>query len=194
MLKPMFVVAALLAPPLAMIPVAVSHAVEYRLRPTGVVLPDGVPLGRYQRTTRPFENWTLICDENLDQAKMVCNFTQTVEDTEGNLAFSWSLAATSEGAPYMILRTASVADPQTSISFTFASREAPVEIAIDGCNEEVCVAMLPVGPIMRGEISSGGTPSVRYATVGGEPIEIAPTLAGLAHAIAALQKQNSAKP
>ena len=52
----------------------------YRIKPSDVALPPDAKLGEYQRTTRPFENWTLICDENLQARQKVCNVTQIIED------------------------------------------------------------------------------------------------------------------
>ena len=55
-------------------------AFRYRIKPSDVAVPPDVKLGDYQRTIRPFENWTLICDENLKARKKVCNVSQIIED------------------------------------------------------------------------------------------------------------------
>lgn len=159
----------------------------YRIEPSEVTVPNGVEMGEYQRVIRPFGNWTLICDENLAEHERVCNVTQTIEDGNGTMAFSWSLAATEEGDPYMILRTAPNARPDDPISLSFEGRDAPVEVEIDGCNETVCVGMVPVGPILREQIARETSATVSYRTTGGGGIEVATQLEGLSRALDAVE-------
>ncbi|MCO5963863.1 invasion associated locus B family protein [Sinorhizobium meliloti] len=158
----------------------------FRIRPSDVAVPPAVPLGEYQRMIRPFENWILICDENLKARQRVCNVTQTIENQAGQIAFSWSLAATPEGKPYMILRTAPVARSDGSISLKFEDRMEPVEVRLDGCNAAVCVGMLPIGPIMREQISKDAAPTVSYATRDGRTVSVTATLKGLSTAVKAI--------
>lgn len=160
--------------------------VGYRIKPSDVAIPPDVELGDYQRTIRPFENWTLICDENLEAMQRICNATQVIEDAAGEMAFSWSLAATEDGTPYMILRTAPDARPEGLISFSFEGRDMPVEVRLDGCNEMVCVGMLPVGPIMREQISRSAAPEVSYETTGGNTVTVTAPLKGLSEAVEAI--------
>ncbi|WP_248447686.1 invasion associated locus B family protein [Sinorhizobium meliloti] len=161
-------------------------APSYRIKPSEVVVPPDAKLGGYQRLIRPFENWTLICDENLAQRQRVCNVTQVIEDAAGRLVFSWSLAATKDGKPYMILRTAPAAKSDGLVSLKFDSRKQPVEVQLDGCNEAVCVGMLPVGPIMREQISRNATPMITYPTTDGKLINVNATLRGLSTAVEAI--------
>ncbi len=158
----------------------------YRIKPSEVALPPDVKPGDYQRTTRPFENWTLICDENLRARQRVCNVTQIIEDQAGQVAFSWSLAATKEGNPYMILRTAPVAKSDGVVSLMFEGRKEPVTIHLDGCNQAVCVGMLPVGPIMREQISKDAASTISYPTTDGRTINVTATLRGLSKAVQAI--------
>lgn len=158
----------------------------FRIRPSEVAVPADVKLGEYQRTLRPFENWTLVCDENLKARQRVCNVTQVIENQAGQLAFSWSLAATKEGKPYMILRTAPVARSDGLVSLKFEGRSEPVRIRLDGCNEAVCVGMLPVGPIMREQISKNAAPTVSYPTRDGKTVSVTATLKGLSTAVEAI--------
>jgi invasion protein IalB len=44
--------------------------------------------GQYKRTIQPFENWTLICDENLKKKEKVCNLSQIISDASGNQVFA----------------------------------------------------------------------------------------------------------
>lgn len=160
---------------------------EYRIKPSDVTLPPDAKLGSYRRIIQPFENWTLICDENLQTRQRVCNVTQTIEDPSGRLAFSWSLAATRGGKPYMILRTTSDAKYPGLISLRFQGQAKPVEVHLDGCNATVCVGMLPVGPLLREQISKNAAPEISYETTSGKPVALAATLKGLAKAVEAIR-------
>jgi invasion protein IalB len=155
----------------------------FRIKPSEVAVPEGIKPGQYQRIIRPFENWTLICDENLQKKQRVCNVTQIIENQAGQMAFSWSLAATQDGKPYMILRTAPVAKADGSVLLKFNGRKEPVQVALDGCNQAVCVGMLPVGPIMREQIAKNTAPVISYATKDGGTITVNATLKGLAKAV-----------
>nr|WP_246659433.1 invasion associated locus B family protein [Ancylobacter moscoviensis] len=155
----------------------------YRIRASEVVVPEGVPLGQYRRVTTPFENWTLVCDENLKAKQMVCNVSQVIEDRSGALVFSWSLAATQEGKPFMILRTAPQADPNGEISLGFSGRKQPVAVRLEGCNQAVCVGMVPVGPVLREQIGKEAPVTVSYAMASGERVTVTASLKGLAKAL-----------
>ena len=158
----------------------------YRIRPSEVAIPDSATLGQYQRMIRPFENWTLICDENLKARQKVCNVTQTIENQVGQVAFSWSLAATPDGKPYMILRTAPFAKSDGVVSLKFEGRKEPVKVQLDGCNQAVCIGMLPVGPIMREQISKNSAPTVSYPIRDGRTVSVTATLKGLSKAVGAI--------
>ncbi|MDL2405867.1 invasion associated locus B family protein [Rhizobium calliandrae] len=158
----------------------------YRIKPSEVVVPPDAKLGDYQRTIRPFENWTLICDENLKVRQRVCNVTQIIEDQAGQIAFSWSLAATKAGKLYMILRTAPIAKSDGVISLSFEGRKDPVQIKLDGCSQVVCIGMLPVGATMREQISKNAAPTISYPTTDGKTISVTATLKGLSTAVKAI--------
>lgn len=163
---------------------AVSGA--YRIKPSEVAVPSDVPVGQYRRSIQPFENWTLICDENLHAKQMVCNVSQVIVDQSDKLVFSWSLAATQDGKPFMILRTSPNAKSDGKISLKFPGRANPVNIAIDGCNSVVCVGKVPVGPILREHIGKQSDPQISYSTMSGETISVTASLKGLATALSAI--------
>lgn len=158
----------------------------FRVKPSEVVPPTDVKLGDYQRSVRPFENWTLICDEKVKARQRVCNVTQTIENQLGQIAFSWSLAATKEGSPYMIVRTAPIADSDSPLAVAFQDRKEPVKIRLDGCNQAVCIGMLPVGPIMRDQIAKNSSPTISYTTKSGKTIRVIAPLNGLSAAVEAI--------
>lgn len=174
---------------LVALPAAAQELVgpPYGIRSSEVDVPEGVEMGQYQRVIRPFENWILICDENLAEHEKVCNVTQTIEDQNGTMAFSWSLAATRQGDPYMILRTAPGAKSDGLISLAFKGRDEPVDVRIDGCNRKVCVGMVPVGPVLRERIKGKASPTISYQTANGATIEIKTTLEGLSRALDAIE-------
>ncbi|WP_038367058.1 invasion associated locus B family protein [Bosea sp. UNC402CLCol] len=165
----------------------VPAGANYRVKPSDVAVPPDVKLGAYRRIIQPFENWTLICDENLQTRRKVCNVTQTIEDSAGHLAFSWSLAATQDGKPYMILRTAPDATNPGPISLKFQGQANPLKVQLDGCNATVCVGMLPVGPVVREQISKGALPQISYETPRGTTTISAATLRGLSKAVEAIR-------
>ncbi len=160
---------------------------SYRIRPSAIVLPKGVKPGDYARTTRPFENWTLICDQNFATREKICNVTQIIEDSTGRMVFSWSLAATQAGKPYMILRAAANAMSYLPISVQFTEPKRQLDIHIDGCNEDVCLGMLPVERIMREQIAKNAETTISYMTRNGDTVTIQAPLKGLSVALSAIK-------
>lgn len=158
---------------------AQSASPLYFIKPSEVELPDGVGWGQYKRTIQPFENWTLICDENLKKKERVCNVSQTVVDATKNQVFSWSLAATAEGDPFMILRVPSKTDQNTPLKLLFSGRDKPVTVDYKGCDDTICLAMMPVGPITREHINKASDVTVSYKDMSGETVEIVVPLKGL---------------
>lgn len=161
-------------------------APAYRIKASDVVVPADAPLGQYRRIIRSFENWALICNENLEAHQKVCNITQIVEDRTGSTVFSWSLAATGDGKPYFLLRTPPTTRSDGALSLQFEGRRSPVEVALQGCNEVVCIGMVPVGPILREQIGRGADSRISYVTATGETVTITASLKGLSKFLAAI--------
>lgn len=159
----------------------------YAVRASDVAIPPDAKLGQYQRTIRPFENWTLICDRNLAARQMVCNVTQQIQDQWGNIAFSWSLAATKEGKPFMILRAPANTDSKRVISLDLPGQTDSVEVKIDSCNTTVCIGFLPVGSLMRQQIEGRVTVRITYTNNVGDQVSIAGPLKGLSAALGSIQ-------
>ncbi|GAA3267943.1 hypothetical protein GCM10020258_38780 [Sphingomonas yabuuchiae] len=76
----------------------------FRVKPSDITLPEGLPAGQYRRIFQPFPNWTLVCDENLQKKQKICNVARTIQGPDGGTVFSWSLAAAQDGQPIFILR------------------------------------------------------------------------------------------
>ncbi|TIS63378.1 MAG: invasion associated locus B family protein [Mesorhizobium sp.] len=159
----------------------------YRIKPSEVAVPPEVKLGEYQRTTRPFENWTLICDENLQARKKVCNISQSFIDQGQALVFSWSLAADEKGKPFMILRTPSQTGAGSKLSLKFAGRKQPVDVQLQACDASVCVGYLPVGPVLRGEIGKETTVQVSYSLPSGAAVSLDAPFKGLKTALSTIK-------
>lgn len=159
----------------------------YRIKPSDVHVPEDVPLGQYRRIIRPFDNWTLICDENLKVRQMVCNVSQVIEDGAGQVVFSWSLAATKDGKPYMILRVPPSANSGGKVSLQFQGRPNPVQVELEGCNQSACVGMVPVGPLLREQIDKGSAPDISYQGENGQKITVTAPLKGLTTAVKAIK-------
>ena len=170
-------------------PVAVGQEAApsaYRIKPSDVAVPPEVKLGEYQRTTRPFENWTLICDENLQARKKVCNISQSFIDQGQALVFSWSLAADEKGKPFMILRTPSAAGAGSKLSLKFAGRKQAVDVPLQGCDASVCVGYMPVGPVLREQIGKETTVQVSYSLPSGATVSLDAPFKGLKTALSAI--------
>ncbi|WKL26672.1 hypothetical protein Q1M63_19735 [Sinorhizobium meliloti] len=60
----------------------------------------------------------------------------------------------------MILRVPPAAGKGSRVSLSFPDRKKPVEVEVESCDRGVCLATVPVGPILRDNIA-------REATVGG---------------------------
>ncbi|MCZ7935270.1 invasion associated locus B family protein [Agrobacterium leguminum] len=174
------------SPPAAGQEVSPPVSVSYRIKSSEVAIPANVPMGQYRRSIQPFGSWTLICDENLHAKQRVCNISQVIVDQADKLVFSWSLAATQDGKPFMIFRTSPNARSDGKISLRFPGRATPVDIVLDGCNTVVCVGKLPVGPILREQIAEQSDPQVSYSTTSGESISVRASLKGLATALSAI--------
>ncbi|MDX8531170.1 invasion associated locus B family protein [Mesorhizobium sp. VK25A] len=150
-------------------------------------MPPDVKLGQYQRTTRPFENWTLICDENLQARKKVCNISQSFVDQSQAVVFSWSLAADEKGKPFMILRTPSATGAGSKLSLRFAGRKQAVDIPLQGCNASVCVGYMPVGPVLREQIGKETTAQVSYSLPSGATVSLDAPFKGLRTALSTIK-------
>jgi len=155
----------------------------FSIKPSVVAVPKGAELGRYRRIIQPFENWELICDENLKAKKKICNITQSILDREGRFAFSWSVAATEQGKPIMILRTRPGLGMKKPLNFP--GRTEPVIAETYACDPSVCVALLPVGPVLREQIAKAAIVQISYQDI--ENLAFEAPLQGVSAALAAIK-------
>lgn len=159
----------------------------YKIKSSDVLVPEGVPLGKYRRIIHPFENWTLICDENLKTRRKVCNISQTFTDEAGAQVFSWSLAANVDGKPFMILRVPPAIGAGSEISLRLAGTDRDIDVAVKACDASVCIGYQPVGPILRQEIVKETTARVSYSLSVGQNVSIDAPFKGLAAALSAIK-------
>lgn len=162
---------------------------EFFIKPSEVVVPEGVPVGQYRRMIEPHQNWTLICDENLKEKKRICNIAQQIADRSGAVVFSWSLAGTNDGKPIMILRAPASVGQGAAIRLKFSGKAKPIDAVTEACDERVCVSMMKVGPRMTKYIGAGSEVEVSFPATGGasgDRVVIRTTLAGLSAALAAI--------
>ena len=164
---------------------AVEPQPAYAVKPSDVQLPAGVLPGDLVRQTRPFGNWTLICDENLKKRTKICNVSQTIVDASGATIFSWSLAATEKNRPVLILRTPAGVGVGKPVSIRYSRLKTPIGAEISACDEKVCLSTVRVGPVIAEQIRLGRTVRIVFAVGGAETAFSAP-LEGLAQAVAAI--------
>jgi invasion protein IalB len=160
---------------------------QYFLKPPDMQLPQGVAWGEFRRTIQPFENWTVICDENLKAKQRVCNISQIVLDRTGGQIFSWSLAATRTGDPFFLLRVPATINRSKGMKVTFASRSNPVLLQYEGCDASVCMAMMPAGPVTRENIDKGSDVTVSFTMSDDTVTDIVVPLQGLKPALSVLK-------
>ena len=159
----------------------------YKVKSSDVLVPQGVPIGKYRRIIHPFENWTLICDENLKSRRKVCNISQSFIDERGTPVFSWSLAANVDGKPFMILRAPAMIGAGSRILLGLAGMDRDVGVEVKACDTTVCIGYLPVGPILRQQIGKQTTVRVSYSLNSGENVSIDAPFKGLAAALSAIK-------
>lgn len=135
---------------------------DYSVKPSDVALSKGVEFGQYRRFIQPYENWVLNCDENLKTKQRICNVSQIIIDAQGATVFSWSLAATKDGKPMMILRVPPAAGQDGTVNLTFPGRKQPVMVKTSQCDDTVCLGLVPVGAIFREHINKMSTVGVSF--------------------------------
>lgn len=168
-------------------PRAQFAAPAYRVHPPEGSPPPGEAPGDTRRTIQAFGAWTLICDENLRRRRRVCNASQSIVDGDGAFAFSWSLAATSEGAPVFVVRAPVGAWSAHTVGLAFGTAEETV-IRLESCNASLCLGFLPVSEAVRRAIAERAAVRIRYRrSDGAAPAAIATSLDGLGTAIASIK-------
>ncbi|WP_317992718.1 invasion associated locus B family protein [Bartonella gliris] len=159
----------------------------YTVHPPHLVVPSGPP-GETRRVVTQFDNWTLICDEKQSLKQGICNVTQTVHDQEDNTIFSWSLVSTKNGQAVMLFRTLPNADTNVPIRMFVEGVKKPVLIRYTQCNEAVCLAQSPLGPIFSKQIEQNKKVRISYKVKEGKIFSFTVPFKGLSAALYSLQR------
>lgn len=94
----------------------------------------------------------------------------------------WSLAATEDGEPMMILRTRpDMAGDRVTIAFAGLTEQIPVTIR--ECDQTACAGLLRVSPFLRRQIVAGLDARITYSLRNGGILTFAAPLQGLASAL-----------
>ncbi|WP_139412737.1 invasion associated locus B family protein [Bartonella mastomydis] len=160
----------------------------YTIHPPHLSIPRGEP-GETRRIIMQFYDWTLICDEKqkLKLKQGICNVTQTVHDQEGNTIFSWSLVSTTNGQAVMLFRTLPNSDINVPIQMFVKGVKKPVLIHYTQCNETVCLAQSPVGPVLTKQIEQDNKVRISYKLKEGKVFSFTVPFKGLNAALNSLR-------
>ncbi|WP_455475078.1 invasion associated locus B family protein [Bartonella sp. B30(2025)] len=159
----------------------------YTIHPPQLSVPGGAP-GETRRIIMQFYNWTLICDEKQSLHQGICNVTQTIHDQEDNTIFSWSLVATNNGKAVMLFRTLPKADQNVPIQLFMDGVKKPVLIRYTQCNQKVCLAQLPIGSTLSGQIEQNKNVRITYKIREGDTLSFIAPFKGLSEALYSLQR------
>ncbi|MEN3346543.1 MAG: hypothetical protein V7632_178 [Bradyrhizobium sp.] len=159
----------------------------YAVKPSDVVLPEGETLGDYRRMIQPFHNWTLICDESLKSKRRVCNVTQSIVDAQGTLAFNWSLVATADGKPLMVMRVPAAVGPGQPIELAMGDKPDRIVAQTDRCDAAACFATIAIGDMLRRHIRAATSCWVSYPLPQAPPVVLEAPLEGLSVVLSKLK-------
>src|SRR5690606_37792667 len=135
----------LIALPVAMFWLPAKAEPEFRVRPSSLAVPDGIPLGEYRRTIHPFRNWTLVYDDDLVGKTRLCDIRQEIEIVGAGVIFSWALTPTEDGSPVMKAVVPAAVGPNGRVTLTF-SDGIRYEIKIAECTPVSCEGYAPAVP------------------------------------------------
>ncbi|KAA6205495.1 MAG: invasion-associated locus B family protein [Candidatus Tokpelaia sp.] len=156
----------------------------YSLRPPPLSVPAGEP-GAVRRSIMQFYQWTLICDTVFADKTQVCNVSQAVWDAGNMVIFSWSLAASDKGDPFLLLRTLPDTDTKSPVRIALKGTNQAVNVAFVGCNAALCLAQTPVGPFLTQAIRKQSNITVSYRSAGRGVLSFDTSFLGLKEAVAA---------
>ncbi|WP_442864046.1 invasion associated locus B family protein [Bartonella sp. 220B] len=159
----------------------------YTVHPPQLSIPKGGP-GETRRIIMQFDYWTLICDEKQKLKQGICNVTQTVHDQNDNTIFSWSLVSTKNGQAVMLFRTLPDTDISIPIRMFVEGVKKPLLIHYTQCNETVCLAQSPVGPIFSKQIEQNKKVRISYKIKEGKTFSFTVPFKGLSAALYSLQR------
>lgn len=151
----------------------------YAVKPSDVAIPEGETLGEFRRMIQPFKNWTLICDESLKSKRRVCNVTQTIVNAQGAVAFNWSLVATPDGKPLMLMRIPAGAGVGARIELAMGDMPDRIIAQTDHCDAGFCFATIAIGNVLKRHIRAATLCLVSYQLSQIGPVVLEAPLDGL---------------
>lgn len=158
----------------------------FRLKPPEMTIPAGAKPGSLRRILQPFEDWLLICDENLTARKRVCNATQTLTDRDGGMTFSWSLAATMSGRPAFIIRVPRSIAGDGYVVLSFSAKDNPIPVSLASCDKNVCIGFLPVTADVQERIDERSIVAIEIGA-NSPGVKLQAPLAGLSLAVKSIR-------
>ncbi|GLU28223.1 hypothetical protein Brsp01_34560 [Brucella sp. NBRC 12950] len=87
----------------------------------------------------------------------------------------------------MLLRVPATASKNNPLAVSFPGHARPVFLTYKGCDNSVCLAMMPVGPVTRENIEKESDVTVAYTISTEQQIEIVVPLKGLREALKAIK-------
>lgn len=157
------------------------------VKPSDVAIPAGETLGEFRRMIQPFRNWTLICDESLKSRRRVCNITQTIVNGQGAVAFNWSLVATADGKPLMVMRVPAAIGAAQPIELAMGAKPDRIVAQTDHCDAGFCFATIAIGDMLRRHIQAATPCLVSYHLPEAGLITLEAPLDGLSGALSKLK-------
>lgn len=151
----------------------------YLVKPSDVAIPQGETLGEFRRMIQPFKNWTLICDESLKSKRRVCNVTQSIVNAQGAVAFNWSLVATADGKPLMMMRIPASAGVGARIELAMGDTPDRIVAQTDQCDAAFCFATIAIGNVLKRHIRAATPCLVSYQLPQIGPVALEAPLDGL---------------
>jgi invasion protein IalB len=86
----------------------------------------------------------------------------------------------------MLLRVLGNTDQKIPLKVKFSGRDTAIDVTYKGCNETVCIAMMPVDPITREHINKCNDVTIAFTEVSGQSLEIVAPLKGLKSGLAGI--------
>jgi len=164
--------------------IAGPTAPVFTVVPSKIQPPEGVALGDFRRLYHPFENWTLICDDNLRTGVRICNIRQEIAVSQAGTIFSWTMADTETGEARMIVSAPAAIGDGGEILFRF--HDGVTYSARVMCNPQACTTLVPVGPRIRKHIEQGLNVEISFLAPPVGEVRFSAPMKGLAAALAAV--------
>ncbi|EJN01639.1 invasion associated locus B family protein [Phyllobacterium sp. YR531] len=100
---------------------------------------EKLPLGDLMRVSRPFGDWTLICDLSISKNKRLCQVEQTVKSDHS--ALYWRIATSTDNVPVVVMSLPLDFDQNLGLSIHIGSYTARINYNEWVCNTS-CIAIV----------------------------------------------------